>query len=155
MRKSRAKVRVLPGDPKFGDPLVTRFVNTMMWDGKKGKVLNIFYEALEHIERIAGESGYELWKKALDNVTPVVEVSSKRIGGATFQIPSEIHPHRKVSLGMKWIIREGRKRSGKSMAEKLAAEILSASKGEGGAFKRKEDTHRMADANKAFAHFRV
>lgn len=155
MRKSKAKIRVLPEDPKFGDPLVTRFVNTMMWDGKKNKAFQIFYEALERVEQVAGENGYELWKKAVANVTPVVEVKSRRIGGATFQIPSEIRPHRKISLSMKWIIRESRKRNGKSMAEKLATEIFAASKGEGAAFKRKEDTHRMAEANKAFAHFRV
>lgn len=135
--------------------MVTRFVNAMMWDGKKNIALRIFYESLEKIEKATQENGYELWKKALENVTPLVEARSTRIGGATFQIPSEIRDHRRCSLGIKWLIRAARARNGKSMSEKLAAELVAASKGEGSAFKRKEDVHRMAEANKAFAHFRA
>lgn len=155
MRKSQAKIRVLPGDPIFNDPLVTRFVNTMMWDGKKGMAFRIFYEAIARVTQATQEEGYEVWKKALFNVCPVVEVKSRRIGGSTFQIPSEVKPHRKMSLGIRWLILCARKRNGKSMSEKLAAEVVAAAKGEGAAFKKKEDTHRMAEANKAFAHFRI
>ncbi|HLU16488.1 MAG TPA: 30S ribosomal protein S7 [Edaphocola sp.] len=155
MRKQQAKKLPLAPDPKFNDKLVTRFVNTMMWEGKKTVALTIFYDALDKVAKMTSEDGYEVWKKALQNVTPAVEVRSRRIGGATFQIPSEVRPDRKISLSMKWLIRFARERNGKSMADKLANEIVAASKGEGGAFKRKEDTHRMAEANKAFAHFRV
>jgi len=126
-----------------------------MWEGKKNTAFEIFYTALERVAKTTGENGYEIWKKALSNVTPAVEVRSRRIGGATFQIPAEVRAERKVSLSMKWLIRYSRDRNGRSMAEKLANEIVAASKGEGGAFKKKEDTHRMAEANKAFAHFRV
>ena len=126
-----------------------------MWEGKKNTAFEIFYTALERVGKTTGENGYEIWKKALSNVTPAVEVRSRRIGGATFQIPAEVRAERKVSLSMKWLIRYSRDRNGRSMAEKLANEIVAASKGEGGAFKKKEDTHRMAEANKAFAHFRV
>ncbi|OJV54565.1 MAG: 30S ribosomal protein S7 [Bacteroidetes bacterium 43-16] len=155
MRKQQAKKLPLAPDPKFNDKLVTRFVNTLMWEGKKTVAFTIFYDALDKVSKITSEEGYEIWKKALQNVTPAVEVRSRRIGGATFQIPAEVRPDRKISLSMKWMIRFARERNGKTMADKLANEIVAASKGEGGAFKRKEDTHRMAEANKAFAHFRV
>ena len=155
MRKAQAKKLPLAPDPKFQDKLVTRFVNNLMWEGKKSGAYSIFYEALEKVSKITGEDGYDVWKKALGNVTPGVEVKSRRIGGATFQIPSEVRADRKVSLSIKWLIKYSRDRNGRSMAEKLANEIVAASKGEGAAFKKKEDTHRMADANKAFAHFRI
>jgi len=155
MRKAQAKKLPLAPDPKFNDKLVTRFVNNLMWEGKKSGAYNIFYDALEKVAKITGEDGYEVWKKALSNITPGVEVRSRRIGGATFQIPSEVRPDRKVSLSIKWMVRYSRERNGRSMADKLANEIVAASKGEGASFKKKEDTHRMAEANKAFAHFRV
>lgn len=154
MRKQQAKKLPLAPDPKFNDKLVTRFVNTLMWDGKKTTAFNIFYTALDKVANATGEDGYEVWKKALQNVTPAVEVRSRRIGGATFQIPSEVRADRKISLSMKWLIRYSRERNGKTMADKLSNEIIAASKGEGAAFKKKEDTHRMAEANKAFSHFR-
>ncbi|MBI35545.1 MAG: 30S ribosomal protein S7 [Flavobacteriales bacterium] len=157
MRKSSAKERLVLPDPKFGDTVVTKFVNNLMLDGKKSIAFNIFYDA---IDAVAGkieeeENALEVFKKALSNVTPGVEVRSKRVGGATFQIPVPIRENRKQSMGMKWLIGYARKRNEKSMAQKLAAEIIAASKEEGAAFKKKEDTHRMAEANKAFAHFRV
>ncbi len=155
MRKAQAKKLPLAPDPKFNDKLVTRFVNNLMWEGKKSGAYNIFYDALERVNKMISEDGYETWKKALTNVTPAVEVKSRRIGGATFQIPAEVRTDRKTSLAIKWLIRFSRDRNGRSMAEKLANEIVAASKGEGAAFKKKEDTHRMADANKAFAHFRI
>lgn len=155
MRKAQAKKLPLAPDPRFNDKLVTRFVNTMMWDGKKTVAFNIFYTAIDKVSDMTKEDGYEIWKKALQNVTPSVEVRSRRVGGSTFQIPTEVRPDRKISLSMKWLIRYSRERNGKSMADKLANEIIAASKGEGSAFKKKEDVHRMADANKAFAHFRV
>ncbi|HEV8079615.1 MAG TPA: 30S ribosomal protein S7 [Chitinophagaceae bacterium] len=155
MRKAQAKKLPLAPDPKFNDKLVTRFVNNLMWEGKKSGAFNIFYDALERVNKMTSEDGYETWKKALTNVTPAVEVKSRRIGGATFQIPAEVRADRKTSLAIKWLIRFSRDRNGRSMAEKLANEIVAASKGEGAAFKKKEDTHRMADANKAFAHFRI
>jgi small subunit ribosomal protein S7 len=126
-----------------------------MWEGKKSVAFEIFYDAMEKVSKTTGEDGYEIWKKALQNVTPAVEVRSRRIGGATFQIPSEVRPDRKISLSIKWLIRYSRERNGRSMADKLANEIVAAAKGEGAAFKKKEDTHRMAEANKAFAHFKV
>lgn len=155
MRKSQAKKLPLAPDPKFNDKLVTRFVNNIMWQGKKSGAYNIFYDALAKVAKQTNEDGYEIWKKALFNVTPSVEVRSRRIGGATFQIPTEVRADRKISLSMKWLIRYSRERNGRSMADKLAGEIVAASKGEGAAFKKKEDTHRMAEANKAFAHFKV
>jgi small subunit ribosomal protein S7 len=155
MRKAQAKKLPLAPDPRFSDKLVTRFVNNLMWQGKKSGAYTVFYNALERVQKQTGEDGYEIWKRALSNVTPSVEVRSRRIGGATFQIPAEVRPDRKVSLSIKWLIRFSRERNGRSMAEKLANEIVAASKGEGGAFKKKEDTHKMAEANKAFAHFRV
>lgn len=157
MRKSRAKKNFVAPDPKFGDTLVTSFVNNLMLQGKKGTAFKIFYEALERVEKKMGseeESPLEIWKRALSNVTPQVEVRSRRVGGATFQIPQEIRASRKTSMGMKWMISFARKRNGRSMAEKLADEIVAAAKEEGGAYKKKEDTHRMAEANKAFSHFR-
>jgi len=155
MRKAQAKKLPLAPDPKFNDKLVTRFVNNLMWQGKKSGAFNIFYDALDKVSKQTNEDGYEIWKRALANVTPAVEVRSRRIGGATFQIPAEVRPDRKISLSIKWLIRYSRDRNGRSMADKLAGEIVAASKGEGAAFKKKEDTHRMAEANKAFAHFRV
>ena len=155
MRKAQAKKLPLAPDPKFNDKLVTRFVNNLMWEGKKSGAFNIFYDALERVNKMTSEDGYETWKRALTNVTPAVEVKSRRIGGATFQIPAEVRADRKTSLAIKWLIRFSRDRNGRSMAEKLANEIVAAAKGEGAAFKKKEDTHRMADANKAFAHFRI
>lgn len=155
MRKTKVKKIALAPDARYNDVQVTRFVNNLMWQGKKNTSFIIFYDALERVAKTTGENGYEVWKRALSNVTPAVEVRSRRIGGATFQIPSEVRAERKISLSMKWLIRYSRERNGRSMAEKLANEIVSAAKGEGAAFKKKEDTHRMAEANKAFAHFRV
>ena len=155
MRKAQAKKLPLAPDPKFNDKLVTRFVNNLMWEGKKSGAYNIFYNALDKVAKTTGEDGYEIWKKALTNITPGVEVRSRRIGGATFQIPAEVRPDRKISLSIKWMVRYSRERNGRSMADKLANEIVAASKGEGASYKKKEDTHRMAEANKAFAHFRV
>ena len=155
MRKTKVKKIPLAPDARYNDLMVTRFINNLMWEGKKNTAFNIFYEALDRVAKTTNDNGYEVWKKALSNVTPAVEVRSRRIGGATFQIPAEVRADRKVSLSMKWLIRYSRERNGRSMAEKLANEIVAASKGEGGAFKKKVDTHRMAEANKAFAHFRV
>ena len=157
MRKSKPKKRILLPDPKFNDPYVTRFINNLMYDGKKTVAFRIFYDSLDIVAdkmKNAEKSPLEIWKQALDNITPHVEVKSRRIGGATFQIPTEINPKRKVAIGMKWLIRFARERNGKGMAEKLAAEVMAASKGEGNAVKRKEDTHKMAEANRAFAHFK-
>lgn len=155
MRKQAAKKIALAPDPKFKDPQVTRFVNNIMQQGKKSTAFTIFYDSLDLVSKNSGEDGYEVWKRALANVTPMVEVRSRRIGGATFQIPTEVRGDRKISLSMKWLVRYAAARHGKSMAEKLANEIIAASKGEGSAFKKKEDTHRMAEANKAFSHFRI
>ena len=155
MRKAQAKKLPIAPDPKFNDKLVTRFVNNLMWQGKKSGAFTIFYDALDKVAKFTNEEGYEVWKRALANVSPAVEVRSRRIGGATFQIPSEVRPDRKISLSIKWLIRYSRERNGRSMADKLANEIVAAAKGEGAAFKKKEDTHRMAEANKAFAHFKV
>ncbi len=155
MRKKKAPKRFLAPDPKFGDPLVTRFINILMYSGEKSVATKIFYDAMAHIEKNNPEaSGYEIWKEALNNVAPSVEVRSRRIGGATFQIPTEVRPDRKISLSMKWIVRYTRERSGRSMYEKLAQELTAAAKKEGASYKKKEDTHKMAEANKAFAHFR-
>lgn len=126
-----------------------------MWQGKKSASITIFYDAIDKVSKLTGDNGYEIWKKALQNVTPAVEVRSRRIGGATFQIPSEVRTDRKISLSMKWLIRFSRERNGKTMADKLSNEIMAAAKGEGAAFKKKEDTHRMAEANKAFSHFKI
>lgn len=154
MRKSKPKKRYVLPDPKFKDTLVTKFVNSLMYDGKKSLAYNIFYGAVELVSTRTKEDGIEIWKKALLNVSPTVEVKSRRVGGATFQVPTEVRPERKAALGMKWLINYSRKRGEKTMTEKLAGEIIAASKGEGAAVKKKDDTHRMAEANKAFSHFR-
>ena len=157
MRKAKPKKRVVLPDPVFGDVKVSKFVNHLMYDGKKSISYEIFYGALEIVKnKMASEEkdSLTIWKEALDKITPQVEVKSRRIGGATFQVPTEIRPDRKESISMKNMINFARKRSGKSMADKLAAEIMDAFNNQGGAFKRKEDMHRMAEANRAFAHFR-
>ena len=158
MRKSQAKKKSLLPDPKFNDTLVTRFVNMIMLDGKKSLAYKIFYDALdilsEKLEKDIEKTPLEVWKDALSNVMPHVEVRSRRVGGATFQIPSPIRSDRKISIAMKWLINYSRKRNEKSMAQKLAAEVLAAAKEEGAAVKKKVDTHKMAEANKAFSHFR-
>ncbi len=155
MRKAQAKKLPLAPDAKYNDKNVTRFVNNIMWQGKKSDAFTIFYDAIDKVSKQTSEEGYDIWKRALSNVTPSVEVRSRRIGGATFQIPAEVRADSKISLSMKWLIRFSRERNGRSMADKLANEIVAAAKGEGGAFKKKEDTHRMAEANKAFAHFKI
>ncbi|PTR01218.1 small subunit ribosomal protein S7 [Mucilaginibacter yixingensis] len=154
MRKSKPKKRILLPDPRFNDTLVTRFVNNLMYDGKKSTAYTIFYNAVDIVEKKTSESGLDTWKKALNNVMPAVEVKSRRVGGANFQVPTEVRPERKVALGMKWLISYARRRGEKTMMEKLAGEIIAAAKGEGAAVKKKEDTHKMAEANKAFSHFR-
>lgn len=154
MRKATPKKRIILPDPKFNDTLVTKFVNNLMLQGKKNTAYTIFYDAIDVVSDKTKEDGLEIWKKALANVTPAVEVRSRRIGGATFQIPSEIRADRKSSIGMKNMILFSRKRHDKSMSMKLAQEIMAAYKEEGAAYKRKEDMHRMADANKAFSHFK-
>lgn len=157
MRKTKPKRKILLPDPKYSDTLVTRFVNNLMLQGKKSVAYSIFYDSLEIVEGKKPDkekSALEIWKQALENITPQVEVKSRRVGGATFQVPMEVRPDRKISISMKNMILFARKRSGKSMSDKLAAEIIAAFNNEGGAFKKKEDTHRMAEANKAFAHFR-
>ena len=154
MRKAKPKKRYILPDPKFADALVTRFVNNLMVDGKKSIAYSIFYDALAQVEDKTGENGLETWKKGLNNIMPSVEVKSRRVGGATFQVPLEVRPDRKISLGMKWMISFARKRGEQTMTDRLAGEIIAASKGEGTAVKKKDDTHRMAEANKAFSHFR-
>ncbi len=154
MRKSKPKKRIILPDPRFSDTVVTKFVNNIMLQGKKNTAFKIFYDAIDVVSEKTKEDGLEIWRKGLANVTPSVEVRSRRIGGATFQIPSEIRPDRKQSIGMKNLILYARKRHEKSMSMKLASEIIAAYKEEGAAYKRKEDMHRMADANKAFSHFR-
>ena len=157
MRKRQAKKRPLLPDPKFNDQLVTRFVNMLMWDGKKSIAFNIFYDAMNIVDERKQDdekTPLEIWKEALSNVMPHVEVRSRRVGGATFQIPMQIRPDRKVSLAMKWMISFSRKRNEKSMALRLAQEVLAAAKEEGAAVKKRVDTHKMAEANKAFSHFR-
>ena len=155
MRKAQAKKLPIAPDGRFNDKLVTRFINNLMWDGKKSTAITIFYDAVDKVSKITNEDGYEVWKKALANITPAVEVRSRRIGGSTFQIPTEVRADRKISLSIKWMIRYSRERNGRTMADKLANEIVAASKGEGASFKKKEDIHRMAEANKAFSHFKV
>ncbi|TXG38799.1 30S ribosomal protein S7 [Seonamhaeicola maritimus] len=157
MRKRAAKKRPLLPDPRFNDQLVTRFVNNMMWDGKKSVAFKVFYDAIDIVDAKKTDeekTALELWKDALSNVMPHVEVRSRRVGGATFQIPMQIRPDRKISTAMKWLIGYARKRNEKSMALKLASEILAAAKEEGAAVKKRVDTHKMAEANKAFSHFR-
>ncbi len=155
MRKTKAKKRPLAPDSRYSDPLVTRFVNYLMLDGKKSIAYEMFYEAMDRIKKNTNEEGYDVWRKAMENVMPAVEVRSRRIGGATFQIPTPIREDRKLFLTIRWLINYTRKRNGKSMGEKLAAEFTAASKGEGASVKKKEDTHKMAEANKAFSHFKV
>ncbi|NRD24778.1 30S ribosomal protein S7 [Winogradskyella litoriviva] len=157
MRKRAAKKRPLLPDPRFNDQLVTRFVNMMMWDGKKSVAFKVFYDAIDIVEEKKNDdekTALEIWKEALSNVMPHVEVRSRRVGGATFQIPMQIRPDRKVSTAMKWLIGYSRKRNEKSMAQRLASEVLAAAKEEGAAVKKRMDTHKMAEANKAFSHFR-
>jgi small subunit ribosomal protein S7 len=157
MRKAKPKKRIILPDPKFNDVQVSRFVNNLMLSGKKSTAYNVFYDAMELVQtkmKDSEKTSLEVWRKALDNITPLVEVKSRRVGGANFQVPIEVRPDRKISISMKNLILYARKRSGKSMSDKLAAEILAAYNEEGGAFKRKEDMHKMAEANKAFAHFR-
>ena len=155
MRRRKAKkIAILP-DPKFNEQVVTKFVNNLMYSGKKSLAFKIFYDAIELVEKkIEDTPGLEVWRKAIENVTPSVEVRSRRVGGATFQIPTPVREERKSSLAMKWLIGYARKRNEKTMAQRLASEIIAASKEEGAAFKKKEDTLRMAEANKAFSHFR-
>lgn len=157
MRKAKPKKRIILPDPKFNDVAVTRFVNNLMYSGKKSIAYSVFYDAMEIVQNRLKDNEktpLDIWKKALENITPMVEVKSRRVGGATFQVPVEVRPDRKISLSMKNLILYARKRSGKSMSDKLASEIIAAFNEEGGAFKRKEDMHKMAEANKAFAHFR-
>ena len=157
MRKAKPKKRIILPDPIFNEVMVTRFVNHLMYDGKKSTAFSIFYSALENVKsKLPNEEKepLEIWKKALENVAPQVEVKSRRVGGATFQVPTEIRPERKESISMKNLILFSRKRGGKTMADKLAAEIADAYNNQGGAFKKKEDMHKMAEANRAFAHFR-
>ena len=154
MRKAKAKQRIILPDPKYQDEVVAKFVNNLMLQGKKETAYKIFYDAIDIVTKRTNEDGLDTFKKALENVSPQIEVRSRRIGGATFQIPTEIRPDRKMSIGMKNLILYARKRNDKGMSAKLANEIIAASKGEGSAYKRKEEIHRMADANKAFAHFR-
>jgi small subunit ribosomal protein S7 len=158
MRKTKPKKRILLPDPKYGDVLVTQFVNNLMYGGKKSIAYDIFYDSLNMVSEKMKDSEkapLDIWKKALENITPQFEVKSRRIGGATFQVPTEVRPERKISLSIKNMLLFARKRSGRSMAEKLCSEIIAAYNEEGGAFKRKEEMQKMADANKAFAHFRV
>jgi len=154
MRKTKPKKRYLLPDPKFNDTLVTKFVNYLMERGKKSVAYKIFYDAGELVEKETNENGLEVWKRAMNNLMPSVEAKSRRVGGATFQVPVEIRPERKINLSIKWLIDYSRARGEKTMMDKLAAEIIAASKGEGAAIKKKDDTHRMAEANKAFSHFR-
>ena len=157
MRKTKPKKRILLPDPKYNDVLVTRFVNNLMLQGKKSIAYSIFYDAIDMVGEKMKDSDkapIEVWKQALENITPPIEVKSRRVGGANFQVPTEIRPERKISISMKNMVLYARKRSGHSMAEKLCAEIIAAYNNEGAAFKRKEDMHKMAEANKAFAHFR-
>ena len=154
MRRRKAKKHIILPDPKFGEVVVTKFVNNLMVDGKKSLAYDIFYEAISIVDEKSEENGLDVWKKAIENITPGVEVKSRRVGGATFQIPTPVRDSRKQSLAMKWLIGFSRKRNEKTMSQKLAYEIIAAAKEEGAAYKKKEDTHRMAEANKAFSHFR-
>ncbi len=153
-RRSRAEKRVTPPDPRFESTTVTKFINALMLDGKKSTAESIFYEAVELLEQRSGQPGVGVFEQALNNAKPALEVKSRRVGGATYQVPIEVRPERRSALATRWLIQYARGRSEKSMAERLAAELLSASRGEGSTVKKKEDTHRMADANKAFAHYR-
>jgi small subunit ribosomal protein S7 len=154
MRKKRAEKKYLKPDPKFNDVLVSKFINCIMYDGKKSKARSVVYDAFDLIEDRTQKPGLEIFKKAMNNVQPIIEVRSRRVGGATYQVPTEVRPERRTALAMRWIKRYARERNDKSMSLKLASELISASNGEGSAVKKKEDTHKMAEANKAFAHFR-
>lgn len=154
MRKTKPKKRYVLPDPKFKDVLVTKFVNSLMYDGKKSTAYSIFYDAVDLISTRTNENGLDIWRKALNNIMPSVEVRSRRVGGATFQVPTEVRPDRKQALGIKWLIMYARRRGEKTMTERLAGEVIAAAKGEGAAVKKKDDTHRMADANRAFSHFK-
>lgn len=154
MRRKTAKKRITLPDPKYNEVLVTKFVNNMMKSGKKNLAYNIFYDAIDIVSEKSDEPGIEVWKKALSNVAPGVEVKSRRVGGATFQIPQPVRENRKVAISMQWLITYSRRRNEKTMSQKLANEIMAAAKEEGAAYKKKEDTHRMAEANRAFSHFR-
>ena len=154
MRKAKPKKRYILPDPIYQDTLVTKFVNNLMLRGKKSISYSIFYGAIKQVEEKTGENGLEAWKAALNNIMPAVEVKARRVGGANFQVPVEVRPDRKISLGIKWMIKYARLRGEKTMEDRLAGEIIAASKGEGAAVKKKDDTHRMAEANKAFSHFR-
>ena len=154
MRRRTAKKNIILPDPKFKEVEVTKFVNNLMIDGKKNIAFNIFYDSIEIVSQKTEENGLDVWKKAIENITPAVEVKSRRVGGATFQIPTPVRESRRKSLAVKWLIKYAQSRNEKTMSEKLAGEIIATSKEEGGAFKKKEDTHRMAEANKAFSHFR-
>ena len=154
MRRRVPKKHLILPDPRFDSGLVTSFVNNLMLDGKKSVAFDIFYKAMDKVQERTDENGLEVFQRALDNVSPAAEVRSRRVGGATFQIPQPIRDSRKQSLAMKWLIGFARKRNEKSMADRLAAEVMAAAKEEGATFKKKEDTHRMAEANKAFSHFR-
>lgn len=154
MRKTKPKKRYILPDPIYQDTLVTKFVNNLMLNGKKSLSYGIFYGAVKQVEEKTGENGLETWKTALSNIMPGVEVKARRVGGANFQVPIEVRPDRKIALGIKWMIKYARLRGEKTMEDRLAAEIIAASKGEGAAVKKKDDMHRMAEANKAFSHFR-
>jgi len=153
-RRSQAEKRETPPDPRFHSPTVTKFINSLMFDGKKSVAERIFYDAIEMLEQRSGQSGLEAFEQALNNAKPALEVKSRRVGGATYQVPIEVRPNRRTALATRWLVGFARARSEKSMAERLAAEFLAASRGEGNTIKKKEDTHRMAEANKAFAHYR-
>ena len=154
MRKSKPKKRILLPDPKFNDVLVTRFVNNLMWQGKKSTAYSVFYSAIDKVEAKLQERGLDVWKKALNNIMPSVEVKARRVGGATYQVPMEVRPSRGTALALRWLIHYSRQRSGRTMAGKLANEILDAANETGGSIKKREETHKMAEANKAFAHYR-
>jgi len=153
-RRSRADVRETPPDPKFGSPIVTKFINKLMYDGKKSVAERIFYEAIDILEERSGQPGLQVFEQAINNSKPALEVKSRRVGGATYQVPVEVRPERRTALATRWLIGFARGRSEKSMSERLAGELLAASRGEGSTVKKKDDTHRMAEANKAFAHYR-
>lgn len=155
MRKAKPKKRIILPDPKYNSEIVAKFVNHLMLQGKKSTAYTILYGALTIVEQKTQQNGLDIFQRALDNVRPTVEVKSRRVGGATFQVPTEVKPERSLSVGMKWLIKYARDKSGKSMKEKLANDILAAAKGEGSAVKKRDDTHKMAEANKAFAHFRM
>jgi small subunit ribosomal protein S7 len=154
MRKKRAEKKYLKPDPKFNDVLVAKFINSIMYDGKKSTARGVVYKAFDIIEDRTKKGGLEVFKKALSNAQPVIEVRSRRVGGATYQVPTEVRPERRTALAMRWIKTYARARNDKSMSLKLASELIAASNGEGSAVKKKEDTHKMAEANKAFAHFK-